>query len=158
VQNWAATLQARPRKVANQPAFTLTARGIASQDQIGGGGVCEQAAIALFSIARYGQMQWHQLVASWVVRRQGRFHLPTSTHPVHSVSLSPLITTQGSSTTVSRSDIRLIQHLDSSAHGLVRRLLLKLAVSLSYTTPHTTLGLMSQPQLHRTVSDNITVR
>jgi hypothetical protein len=28
---------------------------------------------------------------------------------------------QGSSTTVSRSDIRFIQHLDSSAHGLVRR-------------------------------------
>jgi hypothetical protein len=28
---------------------------------------------------------------------------------------------KGSSTTVSRSDIRLIQHLDSSAHGLVRR-------------------------------------
>jgi hypothetical protein len=28
---------------------------------------------------------------------------------------------QGSSTTVSRSDIRLIQHLDPSAHGLVRR-------------------------------------
>jgi hypothetical protein len=28
---------------------------------------------------------------------------------------------QGSLTTVSRSDIRLIQHLDSSAHGLVRR-------------------------------------
>jgi hypothetical protein len=31
---------------------------------------------------------------------------------------------QGSSTTVSRSDIRLTQHLDSSAHGLVRRWLL----------------------------------
>jgi hypothetical protein len=28
---------------------------------------------------------------------------------------------QGSSATVSHSDIRLIQHLDSSAHGLVRR-------------------------------------
>jgi hypothetical protein len=28
---------------------------------------------------------------------------------------------KGSSTTVSRSDIRLIQHLDSSALGLVRR-------------------------------------
>jgi hypothetical protein len=28
---------------------------------------------------------------------------------------------KGSSTTVSRSEIRLIQHLDSSAHGLVRR-------------------------------------
>ena len=28
---------------------------------------------------------------------------------------------RGSSTPVSRSDIRLIQHLDSSAHGLVRR-------------------------------------
>jgi hypothetical protein len=28
---------------------------------------------------------------------------------------------KGSSTAVSRSDIRLIQHLDSSAHGLVRR-------------------------------------
>jgi hypothetical protein len=31
---------------------------------------------------------------------------------------------KGSSTTVSRSDIRLIQHLDSSARGLVRRWLL----------------------------------
>jgi hypothetical protein len=31
---------------------------------------------------------------------------------------------KGSSTTVSRSDIRLIQNLDSSAHGLVRRWLL----------------------------------
>jgi hypothetical protein len=31
---------------------------------------------------------------------------------------------QGSSTNVSRSDIRLIQHFDSSAHGLVRRWLL----------------------------------
>jgi hypothetical protein len=31
---------------------------------------------------------------------------------------------QASSTTVSRADIRLIQHLDSSAHGLVRRRLL----------------------------------
>jgi hypothetical protein len=29
-------------------------------------------------------------------------------------------TAKGNSTTVSRSDIRLIQHLDSSAHGLVR--------------------------------------
>jgi hypothetical protein len=32
-----------------------------------------------------------------------------------------LAAVQGSSTTVSRSDIRLIQHLDSSAHGLVPR-------------------------------------
>jgi hypothetical protein len=31
---------------------------------------------------------------------------------------------RGNLTTVSRSDIRLIQHLDSSAHGLVRRWLL----------------------------------
>ena len=31
---------------------------------------------------------------------------------------------QGRSTTVSRSDVRFIQHLDSSAHGLVRRRLL----------------------------------
>jgi hypothetical protein len=32
-----------------------------------------------------------------------------------------LSASQGSSTTVSHSDIRLTQHLDSSAHGLVRR-------------------------------------
>jgi hypothetical protein len=36
---------------------------------------------------------------------------------------------QGSSTTVSRSDIQLIQHLDSSAHGLVRSGRSKLALS-----------------------------
>jgi hypothetical protein len=33
---------------------------------------------------------------------------------------TPAAAAQGSSTTVSRSDIRLIQHFDSSAHGLVR--------------------------------------
>ena len=38
---------------------------------------------------------------------------------------------QGSSTTVSRSDIRLIHHFDFSAHGLVRRWRLTGAVSLS---------------------------
>jgi hypothetical protein len=37
---------------------------------------------------------------------------------------------KGSSTTVSRSDIRLSQYLDSSAHGLVWRWLL-MAISLS---------------------------
>ena len=42
-----------------------------------------------------------------------------------------LSSAQGSSTTVSRSDIQLIQHFDYSAHGLVRRWLLTGAVSLS---------------------------
>jgi hypothetical protein len=41
---------------------------------------------------------------------------------------------KGSSTTVSRSDIRFIQHLDSSAHSLVRRWLL-MAISLSTYYP-----------------------
>jgi hypothetical protein len=41
---------------------------------------------------------------------------------------------KGSSTTVSRSDIRLTQHLDSSAHGLVRRWLLS-TISLSTYYP-----------------------
>jgi hypothetical protein len=46
------------------------------------------------------------------------------TLPHHGLQLpkhGQLPAAQGSSTTVSRSDIRLIQHLDSSAHGLVRR-------------------------------------
>jgi hypothetical protein len=43
-------------------------------------------------------------------------------HTVRSFSThGPQSAAQGRSTTVSRSDIRLIQHLDSSAHGLVRR-------------------------------------
>jgi hypothetical protein len=44
---------------------------------------------------------------------------------------------QGSSTNVSRSDVRLIQYLDSSAHGLVRRWLLigYFPIHLSPPTP-----------------------
>jgi hypothetical protein len=42
----------------------------------------------------------------------------------------------GSSTTVSRSDIRSIKHLDFSAHGLVRRWLFLLAISSSAYYPH----------------------
>jgi hypothetical protein len=44
----------------------------------------------------------------------GNTVLSVSTHGQQSAA-------KGSSTTVSRSDIRLIQYLDSSAHGLVRR-------------------------------------
>jgi hypothetical protein len=44
----------------------------------------------------------------------GNMVLSFSTHGQQSAA-------KGSLTTVSRSDIRLIQHLDSSAHGLVRR-------------------------------------
>jgi hypothetical protein len=65
--------------------------------------------------------------------------LPRNAPPFRALSLIPTVTgntvrslsthgqqsaAQGSSTTVSRSDIRLMQHLDSSAHGLVRRWLL----------------------------------
>jgi hypothetical protein len=53
----------------------------------------------------------------------------------------------------SRSDIRLIQYSDSSALGLV---------ALNWLFPYPLITpapqLMSQHQLHRTVSDNITVR
>jgi hypothetical protein len=52
---------------------------------------------------------------------------------------------KGSSATVSRSDIRIIQHLDSSALGLVRRWLLIGAVSLSTYPPPPP---RPQPQLH----------
>jgi hypothetical protein len=47
---------------------------------------------------------------------------------------------KGSSTTVSRSDIRLIQHLDSSAHGLVRRWLLIGYFAILHNPPPCTCG------------------
>ena len=57
---------------------------------------------------------------------------------------------QGSSTTVSRSDIRLIQYLDSSALGLVRRWLL-IGYSPTHLLPPAALTLVACAELGRAV-------
>jgi D-serine deaminase-like pyridoxal phosphate-dependent protein len=58
--------------------------------------------------------------------------------PVRSFSThGQLSAAKGSSTTLSRSDIRLMRHLDSSALGLVRRWrLIGYSLSTYYTPPH----------------------
>jgi hypothetical protein len=90
------------------------------------GGAAAHAAVELQSgtpAGRLGSTPAHPKVdtnctaPSLIPTVNGNTVLSFSTHGQQSAA-------KGSSTTVSRSDIRLIQHLDSSAHGLVRRKLL----------------------------------
>jgi hypothetical protein len=64
---------------------------------------------------RYGS--WKQALHAWHPPTLLAYSHPSASFPTNGQQSAA----KGSSTTVSRSDIRLIQHLDSSALGLIRR-------------------------------------